>query len=121
MQIESTTNTNYVSNVQKSSQTGEPEKTSEERFDMSKPFDIDSFTFEGYKVINYDDLEEWIKNSNIPNEKEVLAKTNMLSGMTIMTNDDTFNRVLFDKTNESYDETGKSLFLSVFVLQDLFF
>jgi hypothetical protein len=115
MQVNTSANTQYVTTVDQTTKTQKSEKSSEEKFDMTQPFDIDSFTFEDYKAIDRKDLGDWIKNSNLPNEKEVSAKAGQLKGMTDMTNDDTFNRVLFDKTNESYDETGKSLFLSVFV------
>jgi len=115
MQVQTTNTVDYTTATKDTTQTNKAETTSNVKFDMSKPFDIDSFTFEDYKAINYDDLEEWIKSSKLPNEKDVLAKTNILASMTIMTDDDTFNKVLFDKTNESYNQTGKSLFLSVFV------
>ncbi len=114
MQINSTTNTAaYTTTVKETSKTQEIQTSEEKKFDMTQPFDIDSFTFEDYKAIDAKDLREWIVNSDLTKEEE--TKADMLAQMTTMTDDDTLNRVLFNKTNESYDKTGESLFSTVFI------
>lgn len=106
MKIESTTNTNYVNTIQKISQTQEPEKTLEKKFDMSKPFDVKSFTFEDYKTIDRKDLVDWIDNSNLPNKKEVEAIVGLSLNMAYYTDNDTLNEVMFNKLHEEYRNSG---------------
>lgn len=102
MQVDSTTNTAYIDTNKKTSQTQEPKVSSEKKFDMSKPFDINSFTFKDYKAINGDDLKDWVENSNLP--KETVNKITSLSSITSYSDDDTLNEVLFNKLNASYDK-----------------
>jgi len=114
MQVQTTTNTvDYTTATKEATKTNKVEITSDVKFDMSKPFDIDSFTFNDYKNISDKDLETWIKSSNLPNQKEVENKVAQLTFMTSLTEDDTFNEVMFDKLNESYNTRGESLFSSV--------
>ena len=57
MQVQTTTNTvDYTTATKEATKTNEVETTSDVKFDMSKPFDIDSFTFEDYKSIDRKDL-----------------------------------------------------------------
>ena len=124
MQVNSTTNTrSYISPTLKSSQTQNTEETSEKKFDTSKPFDIDSFTFEDYKNSHGNvDLTKWIKDSNLPNEKEVLNQVNGLVSTAFYSDDDTLNEVLYDKLDNSYDNGGtwkEFIFTTLLPLADM--
>lgn len=100
-----TNNTTNVNHSQTNPKTQESAKNLEQTFDISKPFDVDEFTYKDYKTIattlDSDDLRNWLKNSDLDRETEV--KIGSLLGMTSYSDDEILNEVLFDKLNETYD------------------
>lgn len=115
MQINSTTNTAaYTTTVKETSKTQEIQTTEEKKFDMTQPFDIDSFTFEDYKAIEGKDLKAWIDN-NSDLTKEQKNRAHELDQVATLTDDNTLNKLLFNKANESFEETGESLFGALFL------
>ncbi|RXJ76188.1 hypothetical protein CRV03_10515 [Arcobacter sp. F155] len=67
------------------------------KFDMSKPFDINTFSFEDYKNIDAKDLYEWTKE-----DKSLQSSAGYLKKMSQLTEDDVFNEIMFSKAQESY-------------------
>ena len=107
MQVNSTTNTtSYINPTQTSSQTQNTEGVLETKFDTSKPFDIESFTFEDYKAIDGQELHDWIKDSDLPNENEISNKVNAFMYTAFYSDDDTLNEIMFDRLDNTYDNGG---------------
>ena len=75
---------------------------------MSKPFDIDSFTYEDYKNVEPKELSDWIDNSgfSLEEKNKIHSQTWSLIGMTSFSEDDTLNEVFFDKLNNEYKKGG---------------
>ena len=69
-------------------------------FDMSKPFDINTFTFEDFKNISKEDLVKWTEKD------ENIKDIHWLKMMTTFTEDETLNKTLFNKAKESHIKTG---------------
>jgi len=117
MQVQTTNTVDYITATKDTTKTNKVETTSDVKFDMSKPFDIDSFTFEDYKFIDRKDLGDWIKNSNLPNKNEVSTKVGLLMTTVFYSDDDTLNEVLFDKLDQEYKQGGTGTeFLSTVLL-----
>lgn len=95
---QTTSNIDYI-NPSKKSKVND-EKSS---FDMSKPFDIKTFSFEDYKKISKEDLYNWTKH-----DSDLSTDAHWLRMMANYTSDDTLSSVLFDKAKESYDTTGST-------------
>lgn len=97
---QTTSNIDYI-NPSKKSKVND-EKSS---FDMSKPFDIKTFSFEDYKKISKEDLYNWTKDDE---DIDLSTDAHWLRMMANYTDDDTLSRVLFDKAKESYDASGNT-------------
>ena len=99
MQVEPTqTTTPYVNEIKKN------ESTSNTTFDITKPFDINTFSFEDYKSIGSKDLDNWIKSGN--HTEDTYNSALMLNAIASYTEDDTLNKVLFDKAKSGFNSTG---------------
>ena len=98
MQVQSTQNTtaNYDNSIQKS------QETSSSKFDMTKPFDINTFSFEDYKNISSSDLHKWLE----PESDTLTGDAIHLFGLAHYTDDDTFNKILFNKAQSSLKQSG---------------
>jgi len=110
MQVHATENTQEYANTSKK----EKVENSSVKFDMSKPFDINNFTFEDYKNIDGKVFGDWLKESNLPAEEE-----SYISGLYMLahhSDNDVLNEVLFDRVasgETSYDETIKTVFMGL--------
>ena len=92
MQVEATqTTTPYVNETKKT------ESTSSSTFDMTKPFDINTFSFEDYKNIDSKTLYEWTKE-----DISLQSSAGYLKKMSQLTEDDVFNEIMFKKAQDSY-------------------
>lgn len=98
---QATTSVNYVKSSKKIDEVNKTKSS----FDMSKPFDVKSFTFEDFKKISGKDLSNWTKD----HKKIGLSQdTHWLKMIASYTDDDTLNRILFDKAKKSYIATGNT-------------
>ena len=110
MQVQATGNTQEYANTSKK----EKVENSSVKFDMTKPFDKENFTFNDYKNIDGKVLHDWLKESNLPAEEE-----SYISGLFMLANhsdDDLLNEVLFDRVangETSYNETIKTVFMGL--------
>ena len=99
MQVQSTQSTtaNYDNSIQKS------QETSSTKFNMTKPFDINTFSFEDYKNVSPDELLELTKGN-----PELRASAGTLKMVSDYTEDDTLNKILFEKAKEAYNLNGST-------------
>lgn len=106
MQVQAINTVNYTSTTKEITSKNGVESSSDIKFDMTKPINIESFTFEDYKNIDGKELYNWIKNSSLENEDDVHSKANALWSMAHHSDDNILNEVLFDKLDNSLGHGG---------------
>ena len=109
MLVQGTGNTQEYINSTKNKK----EENSSVKFDISKPFDEDNFSFEDYKSIDGKVFGDWLKKSNLSNAEQ--SRVSNLWMMAHHTDDDILNQVLFDKLNSSNEDDFSSFTFRVLI------
>ena len=103
MQVQST---QTVTPEYSTTQTQKNDNSSTVKFDTSKTFDLNTFSFEDYKNISAQELSDWIMNGDRPGDGfEAITFNNLAS----YTDDDDLNEIIFDKAKELFKQNDGSM------------